>query len=385
MFRPRKASALICVLLLVVSIWALPVFAVPDIYHPKDYISDHSVVGDTEYIQYTFTGLHPLIKGRDDSTGLSYQAYGSLDMGLELYTSTRYQYLIYPLGGPLMPNEALDYGGIDISDFKSLSIVDLGCNFNFAIGYTGTPEAAGGSSGYFNSYCNYFFYDSDMHYLSSDRSSTVRYDLVLPYNGSDPQSAVVVPLDVNLQMQIPEGAAYFVPVIQSYFYPPSDEASIRITRLQLMVPTFKMFAEKNMILAQSETMEAIDDKLGQIAQQPEQEKAEASEGGQSAADELAGALPNESQGFMTAISRLADSMSYNGTEAKLPVPAIDIPAIPGLFDGFRVMEPQTVDFGFWVKKMPDAVLTCVQVVCTLGLIVFCFKELYGLISYAMTL
>ena len=88
---------------------------------------------------------------------------------------------------------------------------------------------------------------------------------------------------------------------------------------------------------------------------------------------------------MTAISRLADSMSYNGTEAKLPVPAIDIPAIPGLFDSFRVMDPQTVDFGFWIKKMPDAVLTCVQVVCTLGLIVFCFKELYGLISYAMTL
>ena len=49
------------------------------------------------------------------------------------------------------------------------------------------------------------------------------------------------------------------------------------------------------------------------------------------------------------------------------------------------VELKQIDFGFWVAKIPGPVLTLVQVVLTIALIVFAFKELYRILSYAMTL
>ena len=78
-------------------------------------------------------------------------------------------------------------------------------------------------------------------------------------------------------------------------------------------------------------------------------------------------------------------MSYSGTDAKLPVPAITIPAIPGVMDAIQLTDELYVDFGYWVQQLPSGVLELVQILCTIALIVYCFKELYGMIAYAMTL
>lgn len=115
------------------------------------------------------------------------------------------------------------------------------------------------------------------------------------------------------------------------------------------------------------------------------EKQEVSNAGDSAAGELMDIIPNESQGFMDAIQSLVSSMSYSGTDAKLPVPAITIPAIPGVMDAIQLTDELSVDFGYWVQQLPGGVLKLVQILCTIALIVYCFKELYGMIAYAMTL
>ena len=135
----------------------------------------------------------------------------------------------------------------------------------------------------------------------------------------------------------------------------------------------------------NDKLDDTNDKLDQIIAQPEQEKQEASDSGNEFIDSLTSVLPNKSQGFMDAIRRLADSMSYEGTEASLTFPSIVLPEIKGVMPSYKLNDPIPIDFGFWVAKIPGPVLTLVQVVLTIALIVFAFKELYRILSYAMTL
>lgn len=140
---------------------------------------------------------------------------------------------------------------------------------------------------------------------------------------------------------------------------------------------------------QQQTNEKLDSLPGEIGDEMQgvidSEKQEASNAGDSAAGELMDIIPNESQGFMDAIESLVSSMSYNGTEAKLPVPAIKIPAIAGVMDEIKLTDELSVDFGYWVQQMPGGALELVQILGTIALIVYCFKELYSMIAYAMTL
>ena len=127
------------------------------------------------------------------------------------------------------------------------------------------------------------------------------------------------------------------------------------------------------------------EKLDQIIDQPEQERQEALEDGNGYVGELGGSIPDKSQGFMSAIQRLTSSMSYEGTEAKLQLPSISLPAIPGVMDSYKLTDEMEIDFGYWIAKLPGVILKLVQVVLTIALVVFAFKELYRTISYAMTL
>ena len=117
----------------------------------------------------------------------------------------------------------------------------------------------------------------------------------------------------------------------------------------------------------------------------EQENQAANEAGNSSTGELTGVVPDDSQGFINAIRNLASSMSYNGTTAVLPVPSIVLPSISGVMDEAKLTDELSVDFGYWIQKIPDNILQLVRILCTIALIVFCFKELYSCISYALTL
>jgi len=147
--------------------------------------------------------------------------------------------------------------------------------------------------------------------------------------------------------------------------------------------------QQNMAEQQEITNEKLDQMPEQIGDEfqgvMDKEKEEASNAADGAAGEMLNIIPNESQGFMDALNGLISAMSYNGTDAKLPIPAIKLPAIKGVMPEIKLTDKLYVDFGEWVSQMPNNVLTVVQVVGTIALIVYCFKELYGTISYAFTL
>lgn len=135
------------------------------------------------------------------------------------------------------------------------------------------------------------------------------------------------------------------------------------------------------IQADKENTQDIIDNQNQLA---EQEKNEINQSGNDATNGVEN-VPNESDGFINAISNLVRALSYNGTECKWTLPQVKIPKISNIVPEISLIEEQDIDFGVWIQKLPTNILKLIQAVFTCALIVYCFKELYSAISYVFTL
>lgn len=117
----------------------------------------------------------------------------------------------------------------------------------------------------------------------------------------------------------------------------------------------------------------------------EKEKQEAQTQGNSSTSQGMNAIDDKGAGFTDSLGGLVSSMSYTGTECAWNFPEIKLPAISGVMDEVVLMESQPIDFSQWVGAIPSSILTVVQSLLTIGLIVYCFKELYSTIAYVLTL
>ena len=131
--------------------------------------------------------------------------------------------------------------------------------------------------------------------------------------------------------------------------------------------------------------DANTDKIIQSQEQlHENEKNEANNSGNSAADDVAGVMPNESEGFINALRTFTSAMSTTDTECNITFPGIKIPALEGLFPDTTLLEAQEIDFSQALGLIPEDIMKLIRALTTIGLIVFCFKELYATISEALT-
>lgn len=419
--RSCKASALIC-LLLVVVVGAAPVANAVSwtVVNPADHISTSYRENGIDYVSFNFN-LSPLIDysltghSGDTLTGSSQNSV-SLDIDHSYHLPARFN--IFPLGKKYSPGSSLtsvDSGqiAVDVHDFKPNAAVTVNVNFYLHFDYvydTAVDWSRYDTVGY-TCYLRFYEYDANGNCLDAQvKIYEGNYDLI----PQSTQATFSLPIQKSFEFSsMNEKTRYIVPYFYLSTYQNLDVADIELRNVGVSSKGFYIQTQTDMIKKDSMTLEAIEkhledlndktdstneklddlndktdqtnDKLDQIIQQPEEEKQEASQEGQELVDQLTGALPNESQGFMDAIRKLTDSMSYEGVEAKLTFPSITLPAIPGVMKAYKLNEELPIDFGFWVQKIPGPILTLVQVVLTLGLVVFAFKELYGLISYAMTL
>ena len=135
----------------------------------------------------------------------------------------------------------------------------------------------------------------------------------------------------------------------------------------------------------SELEDKLDDVQNAIDGLPEKEQQAADSQGNSSIDGVLEVVPDHSQGFMDAIGLLAGAMAYDGVDAVLTTPAVKFPALSGVVSSFELMPSYDIDFGWWVQQLPDGILTLIQCLLTIALVVYCFRELYGTISYLFTL
>lgn len=117
----------------------------------------------------------------------------------------------------------------------------------------------------------------------------------------------------------------------------------------------------------------------------EEEKEGAQTQGDNSVSEGSSAISDNSGGFVDAMGSLASTLSATGTYCVWEFPRIYIPAIPGVIGETELISQQSIDFNFWINKIPANILLVVQSLCTAGLIIYCFKELYSTISYVLTM
>lgn len=118
----------------------------------------------------------------------------------------------------------------------------------------------------------------------------------------------------------------------------------------------------------------------------EREKNEAQNSGNNATDESNSAMPSIDSGFSNSLKSFVNSMSYNGTQAILPIPKTSIPAIEGITDEVVLIPEQGYDLSAVISHyIPANLLTLLQYFFDIALILYCIYELYGLIQYVLTL
>ena len=118
----------------------------------------------------------------------------------------------------------------------------------------------------------------------------------------------------------------------------------------------------------------------------EREKQEAQTSGDNATSDSNNAMPSVDSGFYNSLKSFVTSLSYNGTEAILPIPETSIPAIDGIMDKVVLIPEQGYDLSSVITQyIPANLLTLLQHLFDIALVLFCVYELYGLIQYVLTL
>lgn len=118
----------------------------------------------------------------------------------------------------------------------------------------------------------------------------------------------------------------------------------------------------------------------------EREKQETQTSGDNASNDTTSAMPSVDEGFANSLKSFVGSMSYNGTEAILPIPKTSIPAIEGVMGEVVLIPEQGFDLSSVITQyIPVNLLQLLQHLFTIALVLYCVYELYGLIQYVLTL
>lgn len=125
---------------------------------------------------------------------------------------------------------------------------------------------------------------------------------------------------------------------------------------------------------------AIDSNADKIIDSQEQarqqEKKEINESQSSAVDDSTNAIEDKTSGFIESLSSLVNALSYNGVDCNLHINGLtwglgDLIPTRTWFNGIDINFKQYI-----VTFVPAYVLQLIQNLCTIGLIVFCVRELY---------
>lgn len=240
----------------------IPAQAANNVLYPKDYILYTKYEGNIETISYYFD-VSPYLSVMERINGHLYTGFNFVDIN-GVYSEDTYIFRVYPLGQAFTPGAFNNGTLIDIGDFKSRAIIKLTCDLEFYVHIEAQPFASGDSTCYFESTPYVCFYDKDGNFVDWTLADVERKEIVIEDIGNVEQSLQKFPLDVEIPLQIPDGAAYMAPCVLSYFYPPETEAPHSIGFLRANCNRFILRADKSILLEQSETLKAVEEQLGDL-------------------------------------------------------------------------------------------------------------------------
>lgn len=134
---------------------------------------------------------------------------------------------------------------------------------------------------------------------------------------------------------------------------------------------------------QDDNSQKIIDNQNELQQK---EKDETQQSGDKSTKDTQDAVPTVNEGFGSALKSFVASMSYNGTEAKLPIPRAYLPAMSGITEEITLIPEQDYNMSQAINDyLPETLLQLIRHLFTIALILYCVYELYGLIQYVLTL
>lgn len=377
MFRSKTAACLIIACILAMGL-VVPAYAA--VYDISDFLDYNEVDKETDTrTAYYTVNVDPYTRVTRGDGSFVTDGYGSFDWVFPNTDVSNYRAVIavYPFGGLLYTNSAAHDFVLDVSDIMDGTKVSISADI--AVRF---DEMTGVQMPTLDiSYRSFIIaYDVNMKFLANTLTDWKSSSLV---------AEGVAEVENSVSYTLPRNTFYIGIVsqfrIDSTYEIGTMHWGVSPRPVVLSVPV-------DMIYEQSQSMDKINSQLGNIGgqlddllQRPEQEKQEAQQGANDAFQGIINVVPDHSADLGAAFSGLASSMSYTGTTAKLAVPAVHMPGIDGLYDGFVLMQPQEIDFEVYFDMLPDQLLLLVQSLLTAALIIFCCKELYDTIQYVMTL
>ena len=251
--------AIAAVLLCSISV---PVKAAVNVYRPSDYINSIEYSGNNEIVYYYFDTT-PYFSLKELSTDQTYNSYQNSSIN-GVQSDAKYVFRVYPLGTGFVPGQSASGSVIDLQDFKKKSVFHLSCVLTLDAEYAYEPQDNGDTILHFISYPYVCFYRSDGSFVSQLSHPSVETDITIEEYGNYVDSDREYVLNLSIPLQIPDDAVYMAPCFITQFNAPDSHSPHFIQSLKVSCREFVMRADKNLLLAQSETLEAIEDQMDDL-------------------------------------------------------------------------------------------------------------------------
>ena len=169
----------------------------------------------------------------------------------------------WPLGYRYEYGVPVDYGVLDISDFREQSTMQVTFEADLAYSYTFYSEAPGPGYLTLDSNVLFYFYDANGTFMRAVSKGTA-FRITLPeLADGQTQYDSVTALDVPYELTLIDGASYVVPVFQCKVTLPGHDCGVQLEHLSLNPTLFCIRANYNVLKENSATLKAVDKKLEQ--------------------------------------------------------------------------------------------------------------------------
>lgn len=121
------------------------------------------------------------------------------------------------------------------------------------------------------------------------------------------------------------------------------------------------------------------------AEQEKQESQKTADNAVSDGNDSMSAIGDSAESVQGGFSGLIDTLSTNNTAASWKISKMYLPAIDGVMGQIDLLDETEISFDTYIAMIPENIMVIIRAITTIALIVFCIKELYGLISYVLTL
>lgn len=283
----------------------VPAKAVNNVLYVWDYLADSYEENGLLCYSFNFQDIptyYTLVRSDPDNPSVE----GFPPLSINATPGTDWvQVHAWPLGVRNWPGLACNGGVIAVSDFNRFISVDLSASGSLVFLYSGTITSAAYQF-QVKSYWQMLYYDSEGKYLGSQRTEDI--DKTVTYYA--PVTDIPIQgLGVHMDLELPEGTAYFCPLLKSQLYLP-DQGSDFVYRVDSSFDGFHLGCSASSVMQNTETLMRIEEQLGDLNSKADT-IISGSDEMQDAADDFSDTADNAQQDMDSALEELEELPEAN--------------------------------------------------------------------------